>query len=64
MCNLNCYYAEDRRFESFFGWLRAMQQCAYNKWLQTCRWLLKMNMDLDINPAHLQFFNGFGFHNF
>jgi len=23
-----------------------------------------MNMDLDINPEDLQFFDGFGFHNF
>jgi len=26
--------------------------------------LAEMNMDLDINPADLQFFDGFGFHNF
>ena len=38
MCNLSCYYAEDRRFDSFFGWLRAAQHCAYKKWLPTCRW--------------------------
>jgi len=39
MSNLNCYYAEDCRFDFFFGWLRAMQHCAGNKWLPTCRWL-------------------------
>ena len=33
MYNLNCHCAEDRRFDSFFGWLRATQQCACNKWL-------------------------------
>jgi len=31
MCNLNCYCGENRRFGSFFGWLRATQQCACNK---------------------------------
>jgi len=30
MCNLNCYYAEGRRFDSFFVWLRVTQQCACN----------------------------------
>ena len=39
MGNLNCYRAEDCRFDSFFGWLRATQHCACNKWLPTCRWL-------------------------
>ena len=36
---LNCYYAEDHRFDSFFGWLRVTQHCACNKWLPACRWL-------------------------
>ena len=41
MCNLNCYYAEDRRFDSFdfFSWLRVTQHSACNKWLPTSRWL-------------------------
>jgi len=39
MSNLNCYYAEDCRFDTFLGWLRATQHCACNKWLPTCRWL-------------------------
>ena len=37
MCSLNCYYAEDHRFDCFFGWLRATQHCACDKWLPTCR---------------------------
>jgi len=36
MSNLNYYYAEDCRFDSFFGWLRATQHCVCNKWLPTC----------------------------
>jgi len=39
MANVNCYYTEDRRFHSFFGWLRATQHCGCNKWVPTCRWL-------------------------
>jgi len=39
LSNVNYYYAEDCRFDSFFGWLRATQHCACNKWLQMCRWL-------------------------
>jgi len=39
MPNLNWYHAEACRFDSFCGWLRATQHCAYNKWLPTCRWL-------------------------
>jgi len=39
MFNLNCYPADDRRFNAFFGWLRWMPQCAYNKWLPTFRGL-------------------------
>ena len=39
MSNLNCFYAEDHRFDCFFGWLRSTQHCGCNKWLPTCRWL-------------------------
>jgi len=39
MCNLNCYYVEERRLDSFFGLLRATQHCGSNKWLPTYRWL-------------------------
>jgi len=39
MSNLHCYCSEDCRFDSFFGWLRATQHCAWNKWLPMCRWL-------------------------
>ena len=35
----NRYYTVDRRFDSFFGWLRATHDCACNKWLPTCWWL-------------------------
>jgi len=39
MCNLNCYHVQDHRFDSFFGWLRATQQCDYSRWLPMCWWL-------------------------
>ena len=39
MYNLNCFCAEDRRFDPLFGWLRATQHCGCNKWLPACRWL-------------------------
>jgi len=39
MSNLNCYCAEDCRFDSFFGRFKATQHCACNKWLPACRWL-------------------------
>ena len=47
MSNLNCYYAEDCQFDSFFGWLRATQHCACNKCrlLPTCR-LLQSTVNL------------------
>jgi len=39
MSHLNCCYAEDCRFDSFFGWIRSTQHCVCNKWLPTCGWL-------------------------
>jgi len=31
MCKHNCYYGEDRRLGSCFGWLRATQHCAQSR---------------------------------
>jgi len=39
MGNLIWYYAEDRRFASFFRWLRATQLYGCKIWVPTCRWL-------------------------
>ena len=45
MSNINCYYAENCRFDSFFDWFRATQHCACNKWLPTCQ-CLKSSVNL------------------
>jgi len=40
MCNLSCYYAEDRRFDSCFGWHRATQHSPkVSVALPRCWWL-------------------------
>jgi len=39
MSNLNCYYAEDWRFDSFFGWLWGTQHCGCMKCVSTRPWL-------------------------
>jgi len=39
MGKLNCKYADDRRFNSFFGWLRATQHYGCKNFVTTCRCL-------------------------
>jgi len=45
MCNLNRYYAEYSRFDSFFGWVRATQHYGCKNGFQRisgCNLLLKV----------------------